>query len=382
MKKILLIFLSLIVGTLTSWAQLPEFSTTDSPVYYKINFTQGGTYLQDNGEGTFLTNANAVNSGGQLFAFIGTQNNFQLLSKLGNYVTTGYGSAINNGQSTTLLKSGTEGKNFQILNSPSQSGKFVITTTDNTSVGFNTWGGAGAEHNIGFWDTKDVNDQIQFISAEDVPDYTELEKLIPVKYTQSGTKITSWEPTNPMTLWYNIPTTLTTVSNKWMEYSLPIGNGRLGACLMGGVHTDEIQLNEKSLWTGTSTINPNPNHGKYMNLGSLYVIDESGDYSTFSNYKRWLDLEDGIGVALTLLIRTATHTHGDTSRPNLTTSSLHTIKQPKAKKSLFSSATTLGQASMQKCQSTTKGKVISQAPPTCSNITPLSVSFPLAKEPR
>lgn len=295
MKKILLLFLSLIVGTLASWAQLPEFSTADAPVYYKINFTQGGTYLQDNGEGTFLTNNNAANSGGQLFAFIGSQSSFQLLSKLGNYVTTGYGTAINNGQSTTLLKSGSEGKNFQILNSPSQSGKFVITTTDNTSVGFNTWGGAGAEHNIGFWDTKDVNDQIQFISAEDVPDYTELEKLIPVNYTQSGTKLTTWEPVNPMTLWYNIPTTLTTVSNKWMEYSLPIGNGHLGACLMGGVHTDEIQLNEKSLWTGTSTINPNPNHGKYMNLGSLYVIDESGDYATFANYKRWLDIEDGIG---------------------------------------------------------------------------------------
>lgn len=72
MKKILLLFLSLIVGTLASWAQLPEFSTADAPVYYKINFTQGGTYLQDNGEGTFLTNNNAANSGGQLFAFIGS----------------------------------------------------------------------------------------------------------------------------------------------------------------------------------------------------------------------------------------------------------------------------------------------------------------------
>ena len=295
MKKFFSLFLLIIIGTLTSWAQLPEFSTADAPVYYKINFTQGSTYLQDNGAGTFLTNENAANSGGQLFAFIGTQQSFQLLSKLGNYVTTGYGTAANNGQSTTLLKSGTEGKNFQILDSPSQSGSFVITSTDNTTVGFNTWGGAGAAHNIGFWDTKDVNDQIRFISAEDVPDYTELEKLISIKYTQSGTKITSWEPTNPMTLWYNVPTTLTTVSNKWMEYSLPIGNGRLGACLMGGVHTDEIQLNEKSLWTGTSTIQPNPNHGKFMNLGSLYVIDESGDYETFSNYKRWLDLEDGVG---------------------------------------------------------------------------------------
>lgn len=295
MKKILTLLLTLIVGTIASWAQLPEFSTADAPVYYKVNFTQGSTYLQDNGAGTFLTNENAANSGGQLFAFIGTQNSFQLLSKLGNYVNTGEGVAINNGQTTTLLKSSTEGKNFRILQSPSQSGSYVITTTDNTSEGFNTWGGASAEHNIGFWSTTDVNDQIRFISAEDIPDYTELEKLISVKYTQSGAKLTSWEAPNPLTLWYNVPTTLTSVSNKWMEYSLPIGNGRLGASLMGGVHTDELQLNEKSLWTGTSTIKGNPNHGKYMNMGSLYVIDESGDFSTFSNYKRWLDIEEAVG---------------------------------------------------------------------------------------
>ena len=49
-------------------------------------------------------------------------------------MTTGYGSAINNGQSTTLLKSGTEGKNFQILNYNSKYGKYIITTTNKKKI--------------------------------------------------------------------------------------------------------------------------------------------------------------------------------------------------------------------------------------------------------
>ena len=295
MKKTLTLFLMLIVGIVSSWAQLPEFSTEDNPVYYKVNFIQGSTFLQDNGSGTFLTNENASANGGQLFAFVGTQNNFKLLSKLGNYVTTKQGTAINNGQSALLLYSSTTGDDFQIMDSPKQNGCFVITRKGNTSTGFNTWGGAAAPHNIGFWENSDPNNQIKFLDPANLPDYSELDKLITKTYSQSGTKLTSWTPENPLTLWYNVPSTLTSVSNKWMEYALPIGNGRLGACLMGGVYADQIQFNEKSLWTGTSTIQANPNHGKYMNFGSLYVIDESNDFTSFSQYKRWLDIQDGIG---------------------------------------------------------------------------------------
>src|SRR5690242_10825087 len=44
-------------------------------------------------------------------------------------------------------------------------------------------------------------------------------------------------------LWYNKP------SAKWTD-ALPIGNGRLGAMVFGGVDTDRIQFNEETLWTG------------------------------------------------------------------------------------------------------------------------------------
>ena len=44
-------------------------------------------------------------------------------------------------------------------------------------------------------------------------------------------------------LWYNKPAV------KWTD-ALPIGNGRLGAMVFGGVEQDRIQFNEETLWTG------------------------------------------------------------------------------------------------------------------------------------
>jgi alpha-L-fucosidase 2 len=47
----------------------------------------------------------------------------------------------------------------------------------------------------------------------------------------------------PQELWYGQPAT------KWTE-ALPIGNGRLGAMVFGGVADERIQFNEDTLWTG------------------------------------------------------------------------------------------------------------------------------------
>ncbi|MVM30320.1 glycoside hydrolase family 95 protein [Spirosoma sp. HMF4905] len=44
-------------------------------------------------------------------------------------------------------------------------------------------------------------------------------------------------------LWYKQP------ANKWVE-ALPIGNGRLGGMVYGGIVEDQIQFNEETLWTG------------------------------------------------------------------------------------------------------------------------------------
>lgn len=48
---------------------------------------------------------------------------------------------------------------------------------------------------------------------------------------------------SPQKLWYDQP------ALKWTD-ALPIGNGRLGAMIFGGVGVDRIQFNEETLWTG------------------------------------------------------------------------------------------------------------------------------------
>src|SRR5438045_1337231 len=46
-----------------------------------------------------------------------------------------------------------------------------------------------------------------------------------------------------LTLWYSQP------AAKWEE-ALPVGSGRLGAMVFGGVADERIQFNEDTLWTG------------------------------------------------------------------------------------------------------------------------------------
>jgi alpha-L-fucosidase 2 len=50
-------------------------------------------------------------------------------------------------------------------------------------------------------------------------------------------------PTGSLTLWYRRP------AQKWTE-ALPVGNGRLGAMVFGGVERERLQLNEDTLWAG------------------------------------------------------------------------------------------------------------------------------------
>ncbi|WP_082198052.1 glycoside hydrolase N-terminal domain-containing protein [Bacillus sp. FJAT-26390] len=51
------------------------------------------------------------------------------------------------------------------------------------------------------------------------------------------------EQIHPLHLWYKQPAT------RWEE-ALPIGNGRLGGMVFGGVNKERIQLNEDTLWSG------------------------------------------------------------------------------------------------------------------------------------
>lgn len=71
-------------------------------------------------------------------------------------------------------------------------------------------------------------------------------------------------------LWYRQP------ARNWNE-ALPIGNGRIGAMVFGGVNEELIQLNEESLWSG-GPVNPNPNPGAVKYLPQIRKALENEDY--------------------------------------------------------------------------------------------------------
>jgi alpha-L-fucosidase 2 len=60
----------------------------------------------------------------------------------------------------------------------------------------------------------------------------------------------------PLRLWYRRP------ADEWVQ-ALPVGNGRLGAMVFGGVHTERLQLNENTLFSGGpyDTTNPRAREG-------------------------------------------------------------------------------------------------------------------------
>ncbi|MEJ8819858.1 glycoside hydrolase family 95 protein [Lacibacter sp. H407] len=58
-------------------------------------------------------------------------------------------------------------------------------------------------------------------------------------------------------LWYPRPAV------KWTE-ALPVGNGRIGAMLFGGIENDRIQFNEETLWTGEPRAYSRPSAYQYL----------------------------------------------------------------------------------------------------------------------
>jgi alpha-L-fucosidase 2 len=52
------------------------------------------------------------------------------------------------------------------------------------------------------------------------------------------------ETSSDLKLWYRQPASI------WTD-ALPVGNGRLGAMVFGGIETERIALNEDTLWSGS-----------------------------------------------------------------------------------------------------------------------------------
>lgn len=121
-------------------------------------------------------------------------------------------------------------------------------------------------------------------------------------------------------LWYSKP------AEKWVE-ALPLGNSRMGAMIFGTPGTEQIQLNEETVWGGSPYTNANPNalnilpkvremifngqeeeaekligenfytgkHGMpFQTIGSLLLNFPGHD--TYKDYYRELDLQTAIAT--------------------------------------------------------------------------------------
>lgn len=121
------------------------------------------------------------------------------------------------------------------------------------------------------------------------------------------------------TIWFKSPT------DEWEE-GLPIGNGRLGAMILGNITNETIHLNEDSIWGGENKEVHNPDSLTYLNeIRSLlfkgnvkkantliktafsstpkyinpyqplgYLSFEFDNYNVITDYKRELDIDNSI----------------------------------------------------------------------------------------
>jgi alpha-L-fucosidase 2 len=91
----------------------------------------------------------------------------------------------------------------------------------------------------------------------------------------------------PLTLWYTQPAS----SGNGLTEGLPIGNGRLGALVLGNPANEILHLNDITLWTGKdnpSADDRSPDKGAYQTLGDLHL--SLPFHANHQNYERALDL--------------------------------------------------------------------------------------------
>ncbi|MEI6277494.1 MAG: glycoside hydrolase family 95 protein [Prolixibacteraceae bacterium] len=87
----------------------------------------------------------------------------------------------------------------------------------------------------------------------------------------------------PLRIWYAHPADATSTDDKngwkndaeWLK-AIPVGNGFVGAMVFGDVNKERIQLNEKSLWSGSPDDNNNPE--AYPALAKIRQLIWEGKY--------------------------------------------------------------------------------------------------------
>ena len=81
------------------------------------------------------------------------------------------------------------------------------------------------------------------------------------------------EYTKGLSIWFDTPNVMEE-HTAWESQSLPIGNGSLGANIIGSVDTERITFNEKTLWRGGPNTAKGAEYYWNVNKHSAHVLDE------------------------------------------------------------------------------------------------------------
>lgn len=259
---------------------LPLFSNDQEEHWYYVYYENLSQVFQENGEGNALTHTQITyGSTAQKWKLVGDYNSFRLVSADGRAV---YKSGPFRASSDM-----SKAHDLQLLASPNPEfkGCWVINYPGDGWGCMNPYGNGEID---GYWnDPTDSNNNVSFIPYDEVSEPLDMSGI--KEFGVNGS--TTYRPAHRATLWYTKPVTAETVENPWMEYALPIGNGEFGAMVYGGIHCEQLQFNDKSVWTGTST-----RRGSYQNFGDLFIEDISGEFESASveNYVRYLDMKNAV----------------------------------------------------------------------------------------
>lgn len=173
MKK-LFSFLSMLLVAMTVWAgDLPTFSTEAAPVYYTVQFV-GGQYINAPGNGDAFVTSKDKSSEGSLWAFIGTKDNFKMLSKNGQYASTKAGKATNGQDCPNMFYGVNSSSDAKELKFYTENGATEIGFATDNNMGINSWGGLKEGMSIGMWNHGDNNNKLQIVKEGENPPAPEL----------------------------------------------------------------------------------------------------------------------------------------------------------------------------------------------------------------
>lgn len=142
-------------------ARLPKFSTAEQEYWYFLSFSRNNNSVSDNGAGQNATLAAADPVDGQMWKFVGTPENFQLVSKAGNYAyINGTGNAAR-----LRTRANTEyAGGFSLVETTNSTyapaWEIKANAASGTNAYFNQWEGPNVGNQIGLYALGDPNNPI------------------------------------------------------------------------------------------------------------------------------------------------------------------------------------------------------------------------------